>query len=341
MALYTTHLPQWKKDEVEEIKTNTKNYALIGLVDLYGIPAKQMQYMRRDLRGSAVLKMTRNTLIEHAFAEMDGDIAQVRNFLEGQSALIFTDENPFKLFKRLEQTMTKMVAKPGDVAPEDIIISKGPTSFKPGPIVGEFQQAGIPAAIEGGKVKIRETKTVVKKGEAINAKMANILSKMDIRPIDVGMNLQVAFYNGSLFEPSMLAINETEYYNNITLAAQQAFNLSVNAVVPTALTAAAIIGKAVVDARNLAVEAGIYEKAVVDLIIRRAYRDMLALALVAAQEGFELDEAISTAAAAALATPEVEAAAEAPAEESAEEEEEKEEEGDEEGGMAGLGALFG
>jgi large subunit ribosomal protein L10 len=341
MALYTTHLPQWKQDEVEEIKTNTNNYALIGLVDLYGIPAKQMQYMRRDLRGSAVLKMTRNTLIEHAFAEMGGDIAQVRKFLEGQSALIFTDENPFKLFKRLEQTMTKMVAKPGDVAPEDIIISKGPTSFKPGPIVGEFQQAGIPAAIEGGKVKIRETKTVVKKGEAISAKMANILSKMDIRPIDVGMNLQVAFYKGSLFEPSMLAINETEYYNNITLAAQQAFNLSVNAVVPTALTAAAIIGKAVVDARNLAVEAGIYEKAVVDLIIGRAYRDMLALALVAAQEGFELDEAISIAAAAAVATPEVEAAAEAPAEEAAEEEEEKEEEEDEEGGMAGLGALFG
>ena len=55
-----------------------------------------------------------------------------------------------------------MAAKAGETAPEDIVIEKGPTSFKPGPIVGELQQAGIPAAIEGGKVRIRETKTVVK-----------------------------------------------------------------------------------------------------------------------------------------------------------------------------------
>ena len=30
----------------------------------------------------------------------------------------------------------------------DIEVKAGETSFKPGPIVGEFQQAGIPAAIE-------------------------------------------------------------------------------------------------------------------------------------------------------------------------------------------------
>ncbi|KQC04807.1 MAG: acidic ribosomal protein P0 [Methanoculleus sp. SDB] len=277
MALYTTHLPQWKRDEVELIKQYAGEYALVGLVDLYGIPAKQIQQMRRDIRGTAVLKMTRNTLIEHAFSEMGGEIEPVSSYLDGQSALIYTNENPFRLFKRLEQTKTKMVAKPGDVAPEDVVISKGPTSFKPGPIVGELQQAGIPAAIEGGKVKIRETKTVVKKGETISKKMADVLAKLDIRPIDVGLNLQVAFYDGSMYEPSMLAIDESLYYANVVLAAQQAFNLSVNAAIPTAQTIVPIIGKAAMEARNLAVEASIYEKDVVDLIIARAYREMLAV----------------------------------------------------------------
>ncbi len=341
MALYTANLPQWKTDEVEYIKAKSKEFALTGLVDLYGIPAKQMQQMRRDLRGTVMIKMTRNTLIENAFADLGGGIGQVREHLSGQSALIFTDENPFRLYKRLQQTMTKMPAKPGDVSPEDIVISKGPTSFKPGPIVGELQQVGIPAAIEGGKVKIRETKTVVKKGEVIDARMAGVLSKLDIRPIDVGLSLQIAFYEDSLFEPSMLAIDETVYINNITLAAQQAFNLSVNAVIPTALTVPVIIGKAVAEARNLAVEAGIYEKDVIDLIVARAYRQMLTLALAAGEAGFELGDAISAAAAAVASAP----AAAAPAGESApaeeEQEEEKEEEEEEESGMAGLGALFG
>lgn len=277
MALYTAHLPQWKRDEVEQIKQYAGEYALVGLVDLYGIPAKQIQQMRRDIRGDAVLKMARNSLMEHAFSEMGGDIEPVSSHLDGQSALIYTNENPYRLYKRLEQTKTKMVAKPGDVAPEDIVIPKGPTSFKPGPIVGELQQAGIPAAIEGGKVKIRETKTVVKKGETISKKMADVLAKLDIRPIDVGLNLQVAFYEGSLYKPSMLAIDETLYYNNVVLAAQQAFNLSVNAAIPTAQTIVPIIGKAAMEARNLAVDACIYEKDVVDLIIARAYRETLAV----------------------------------------------------------------
>ncbi len=340
MALYTSHLPQWKQDEVTEITRLAEKYAVVGLVDLYGIPASQLQQMRRDLRESAVLKMTRNTLIEHSFNEMGGDIQTVTGHLDGQSALIFTDENPFKLYKRLEQTMTKMVAKPGDVAPEDIVVPKGPTSFKPGPVVGELQQAGIPAAIEGGKVTIRESKLVVKAGEAISPKIADALAKLDIRPIDIGLSLQVAFYDGSIFEPSMLAIDESAYYNNIVLAAQQAFNLSVNAAVPTPTTVGAILGKAFGEARNLAVEAGVYNADVMDLIISRAYSQMLSLALTAAEHGLELDASVSAAAAAAAAA----APAAAPAEEKAEEpeeEEEEEEKEDEEGGMAGLGALFG
>ncbi|HVN66608.1 MAG TPA: 50S ribosomal protein L10, partial [Methanomicrobiales archaeon] len=153
MALYTHHLPPWKRDEVEMIKKWAKEFAVISLVDIHGIPAAQLQGIRKDLHGKAVLRMTRNTLIEHAFAELGGDYADLERFIEGQSALIFTNENPFSLYRTLERTKTKMAAKPGEIAPEDIVVPRGPTSFKPGPVVGELQQAGIPAVIEAGKVK--------------------------------------------------------------------------------------------------------------------------------------------------------------------------------------------
>ena len=342
MTLYTQNLPRWKKEEVDEIKRSIEEHTLVGVVDMYGIPASQVQQIRRNLRGTARVKMARNTLIEHALSDLGGSVAALNEHATGQSALIFTNENPFRLFKLLEKTKTKMAAKPGETAPEDIVVPKGPTSFKPGPIVGELQQVGIPAAIEGGKVKIREAKTVVKEGETISKKVADALVKLGIKPMDVGLVLQAAYYRDTIFTPDLLAIDEEAYASNIVLAAQQAFNLSVNAVIPTRLTISAIIGKAVREARNVGVEASIYEKGVIDLIIGRAQQQMLAVALVAADHGFELDEATlkaasaATAAAPAAAEPAEEAK---PAEEEKEEEEKKEEE--EESGMAGLGALFG
>ena len=277
MALYTHHLPSWKKDEVAEIKKFAKQYTLIGLVDMYGIPAQQVQQIRRNLRGTAVIKVTRNTLIKHALDEIGGKTKGIEKYISGHSAMIFTNDNPFKLFKQLEKTKTKMAAKAGETAPEDIIVEKGPTSFKPGPIVGELQQAGIPAAIEAGKVKIRETKTIVKKGAVISAKIATVLIKLDIKPMDVGLALQVAFHDGSIYEPAVLSVDETKLLAQIQLAGQQAFNLSVNAAIPTRETMVPILTKAVRDARGLAVEAAIYEKDVVDAIIGKAYRESQAV----------------------------------------------------------------
>lgn len=231
----------------------------------------------KESERTAKLKMTRNTLISHAFEELGGEIKNLADHLSGQSALIFTNENPFKLFKQLEKTKTKMAAKPGERAPDDIVVEKGPTSFKPGPIVGELQQVGIPAAIEAGKVKIRETKTVVKKGESISPKLADVLAKLDIKPMDVGLILQAAFFEGSLYEPSVLAIDEDLILRQITMASQQAFNLSVNAIIPTRETMGSIITRAVKEARGLAVDASIYEKDVIDGILARAQKESAAL----------------------------------------------------------------
>ena len=80
--------------------------------------------IRRNLRGKAELIMTRNTLIEHAFGEIGGSITDLSSHLSGHSALIFTNENPFKLYSMLEKTKTKMAARPGETAPEDNAVSK-------------------------------------------------------------------------------------------------------------------------------------------------------------------------------------------------------------------------
>jgi len=279
MVIYTHHLPAWKREEVEQIVDLAGKYELVGLVDVYGIPAKQFQQIRRNLRGNAVVKVARNTLVEHAANELGGHFVDLNEKVSEHSALIFANGNPFKLFKALEQTKTQRTAKAGELAPEDIVVPAGPTSFKPGPIVGELQQAGIPAAIDAGKVKIKETKTVVKAGQAISKKQADIFAKLDIKPMPVGLSLLAVCYEGDMYLPDVLAVDDEAYKAKITLAAQQAFNLAVNAAVPTACAAVteAQIAKAVREARNLGVEASIYEKGVIELIISKAYRQANAL----------------------------------------------------------------
>lgn len=277
MPLYTRHLPPWKRDEIEEIKTRIKSVSLVGLVDMHGISASQLQLIRRNLHETAHIKMTRTTLIEHALSEIGGPLSEMSKYISGQSALIFTNTNPFKLFKVLEKTKTKRAAKPGEVALQDIVIPKGPTNFKPGPIVGELQQVGIPAMIEAGKVKVRDTKVAVKKGGVISKKMADILAKLEIKPMDVGLILQAAFYGDTVFTSSMLFIDEQVYQDDIMRAAQQAFNLSMNAAIPTKATIASLLGVAYMQAKNVAVEACVLEKDVIDAIVVKAFRESIAL----------------------------------------------------------------
>ncbi len=40
------HVAEWKKEEVNELKSLIDKYDVIGIVDLLNIPAKQLQEMR-------------------------------------------------------------------------------------------------------------------------------------------------------------------------------------------------------------------------------------------------------------------------------------------------------
>jgi len=336
---HTSHIPQWKKDEVEEIKELIRKYPIFGVIGIGGIPAKQLQKMRRDLKGKAVLKVARNTLIRRAL-DQSGDVKEMEEYVDVQTALVFTEQNPFKLFKTLEMSKSPSPIKAGAIAPRDIIVEKGETSFPPGPILGDMQAAGIPAAIDGGKVVIRETKAVANEGEAVSQKLAAMLTRLEIYPMEVGLDLRAAFENGRVFTPDVLAIDEDKYFSDIVLAAQQAFNTSVFAAYPTAENIKTLIAKATTESRNLGVNAVVLEPGIVDMLLGKAQSEMLSVASVASANNAEavddeLKEALGAAASAAAAAP-----AET-VEEAEEEKEEEQEESGEEDGMAGLGALFG
>ena len=336
---HSIHIPKWKKDEIEDIKKLMGAYSSIGVVGVHGIPSSQLQLMRRNLRGMANVKMCRNNLIYRALDESPDGIKQIGKYVEDQTALLFTNENPFKLYKILEKGRTSAPIKPGGIAPKDIVVQKGPTSFPPGPIVGELQGSGIPAGIEGGKVVIRETKTVAKEGEVVNAKLASILTRLEIHPVQLGLDLRAVYEKGIIYESKMLAIDETRYIADITLAVQRAFNLSINSVYPAKATISTLLAKAASESRNLAINAEIIMPDIMDVLLAKANSQMLSLAQVALQKdanaiGSKLKEKIA-------AAPKEEKKPEAEEAPKESKEEKKKEEPKESDIAAGLGSLFG
>jgi large subunit ribosomal protein L10 len=281
LAHQSIHIPKWKKDEIEDIKRLITTHSSIGIVGVHGIPSNQLQLMRKSLRGIADLKMCRNSLIDRALAESSDDVKQINKYVEDQTALLFTNENPFKLFKILDKGKTSAPIKGGTVSPKDIIVEKGPTSFPPGPIVGELTGAGIAAGIEGGKVVIRQTKTVAKKGDVVDAKLASILSRLEIHPMELGLDLRAVYEKGMIYESSILSVDETIYTNNLMLAVQNAFNLSVNSAYPAKATISTLLTKAASQSRNLAINADLIIPEIIDVLLGKANAQMMYIAKLA------------------------------------------------------------
>ena len=330
------HVADWKKEKVAELEDLTNSHEIIGIVNLADIPAKQLQTMRKSLGDNAILKMSRKNFIKIALENSDKEeVEGLADYLEGQPAMVFTKMNPFKLFKILEDSKTEAPAKAGSIAPADIVVPAGDTSFPPGPILGELQQVGIPAKIDKGSIVVTDDAKIVDEGEEIPKAVADILTKLEIHPMEVGIDLLAVCEGDTIYTADVLAIDEEETIQTLANAYQSAINLSVYAGILNSESAPLLIQKAARDALNLAINANILTSETTDKILSKAYAQMLAVAKLLSSEAIddELNEKLNSQAAAAPVA--VEDNTEEP------EEEEEEEEDAAESAAAGIGALFG
>jgi large subunit ribosomal protein L10 len=313
---HTAHIPEWKVKDVEELIEKISKSRVVGVVGVREIPASNLQQMRGSLRGNVEIRMVRNTIARRALEASAPEIRPLADFIEDQTALIFSNDNAFKLNSLLEKGKQPMPIKAGSRAPKDIVVEAGETTFSPGPMVGKLQAAGIPAAIKGGKVVINQRITLAKEGEIVPAKTADILKTMEIFPRNVGLELRAAFEGGLIFKSKDLSINVDSKIAELCNASAMAMSFAVEIGYTTPVTIGPMLQKAQTKARALVLEAAIPVPSMMEFILAKAAANAKAIDNIARGE---------TAPAAA-----------APA--AKEEKEEKKDEGDT---AAGLGALFG
>jgi len=284
------HVADWKFKEVEELTQIITDHPIIGIAEIGSIPAPQMQQMRENLRDKLIMRSSKNTLLFRALDNAEKkvkDITNLKDIVTGQTALIATDLNPFKLYNQLKETRSKAPAKGGETAPEDISVKQGDTPFKPGPIVGELQKVGIPAAIQGGKVVIKKDKVLVKQGEVISTEIAQMLTRLEIFPIEIGIALHGCYEDGFIFKPDVLDIDMDQYMQQINLAASNAFNLAVETAWVNDHTVLPLLMKAYRQSFNLAIDQGIITKDTAKHIIAKTHRSMVSLASKVKDEGLD------------------------------------------------------
>ena len=343
----TEHIPEWKREEVDDIVAMLESYESVGIVNIAGIPSRQLQDMRRELYGSAELRVSRNTLMTRALEEVDEGVEEMAQFVEGQVGIIGTNENPFGLYKQLEESKTPAPINAGEVAPNDIVIPEGDTGIDPGPFVGELQQVGAEARIMEGSIKVTADSTVLEAGEEVSDQLANVLSELGIEPKEVGLDLRGVVSDGVTFAPEELAIDIDEYRADIEAAAAGARNLSVNAVYPTAQTAGTLLAKASGEAKSLGIHAAIESPDLADDLVSKADNQMRALAAAIDDEEALPEELRDVETAAPAQT---ESAEEASADEEDEQSDDQsaeaeadadDDDDDDEGDGDALGAMFG
>ena len=341
-ARRTETIPEWKREEVDELVEFIESYASVGVVGVAGIPSRQLQAMRRDLHGSAAVRMSRNTLMTRALEQVDEGVEELADYVGGQVALIGTNDNPFGLYKQLEASKTPAPINAGEVAPNDIVIPEGDTGVDPGPFVGELQTVGAAARIMDGSIKVTEDSKVLGEGEVVDDDLASVLTELGIEPKEVGLDLKGVYSEGVLFEPDELAIDVEEYRADVESAAAAARNLSVNAAYPTATTAGTLLAKGSGEAKSVALHAAIESPDVVPDLIGRADAQLRALA-AAIDDDEALPEELRGVEAAPAPEPDADEADEdeQATEDDAEETDDDADDDDGDDGGEGLGAMFG
>lgn len=242
-----------KKKKVSELATLLEKSKTVGLINLANLPARQLKAVRAKLKDNVHFIFVKKTILKRALEATKRDsVKQLAQHLDRIYPVIIVSQlDAFELFRQMKSSRQMVAAKPGQIAPADIMVSAGPTPFTPGPAISELAQLGLKTKVEGGKIVIREDAVVVKQGNPVPSIAASMLSKLGITPMQIGVNLVYVLENNDFYPAKVLDIDIGKYTEDLKTTFLNAF--------------------------KLAIELGFATKETITLLVQKAYRGAKAL----------------------------------------------------------------
>lgn len=262
---------QKKKQTVKAVTKQLEEYPVVGILNMHKLPGRQLHEIRNKLRGKVVIRMVKKALIVRALKARG--LEALEQYIQGEPALFLSREDPFKIARVLAQSTSEAPAKEGDIAPRDIVVKEGPTNLTPGPVIGELQKVKIPAGVEGEKIVVKKDTIVAKEGDVIVKDVADILSKLGVTPMEIGLNLIAVLEGGVVYGKSVLFVPEGYYETALRSAVEEAFNLSIYINYVTKENRTVLLSKAHREAVVLAKKAGIITSHTIGSVLAQAHAE--------------------------------------------------------------------
>ena len=267
-----TTYPKRKAQMYQQLLEIPKKYKVIAIVKINKVRASQILPLRKAFKGEVEFVCVKDKVAQKALEKLNiAGIKGISEELTGQCIFLFTNMSPFKLNVLLSKNKIMMAARGGDIASVDIVVPAKNTGIAPGPMLTEFKEAGIPTKIDQGTIWIQKDTTPVKKGEAINEKLAALLGKLDIKPVEAGISLYTALEEGLKYSAEEMIVDVAKIRNAFTQFHQEAISLSIEAAYVTAENINQILSKAAQSARSVSVESGFMTDETKEQILQKAH----------------------------------------------------------------------
>lgn len=263
----------------QQLQELPKKYNVIALVRMEKVRSSQLLPLRKKFKGEVEILSIKDKVAQKALAGLKiPSVEKMLDKLVGQCVLMFTNMSPFKLNILLGKNKIMLPARGGDVASIDVVIKAGNTGITPGPILTDFKEAGIATKIDQGTIWITKDSTAAKKGGVISAKLATLLSKLDIKPVEAGISLDTAIADGILYAKDEMVIDVEKYRRAFAQAHQEALSLSIEIGYVTKENIIPLLSKASQGAKSLAIEAGYLTDETKEQVLQKAHAQARALA---------------------------------------------------------------
>jgi len=242
------HLKAWRFKELDIISDLLSKYKTIGIGDLNNFPSALLHKLRKNAK-DIDFKVTKRNVLKMALEKIDQkDIIEK---LPDQPILILSDNNAFEIYSSIKKNKSKSKAKVGMLSPIDIVIPEGDTGLPPGPALSDLKKVGIKAQVKGATIYVTKDTVIVKEGDVINEDVVSTLSKLDIKPVELILDVVFIKEDGTIYLKEVLDVDADTINDNFIMAVRQAINLGVEAGYATDLTIEPMIIMAELKAKAL------------------------------------------------------------------------------------------
>ena len=257
-----TTYPKGKQELYQQMLELPKSYNVIALSQVNKVRATQLMKIRKKFHKEIIIKVIKNRVTQRAFEKISDlqGIDKLSCQLEGQCALMFTNISPFKLNLIFDQNRVFLPAKGGDITKTEIMIPSGDTGITPGPVLSEFKEANVPTKIDQGTIWVSRDTIVAKPGDVISTKLASLLSKLNIKPIEAGIVVNYAIADKLVFAENDLRIDINEIKNELSRSYNESISLAVESSYFTRESMGYLLSKASRQAQSLALESNYLSK---------------------------------------------------------------------------------